>query len=215
VGIVGVFVAVYIRTRYPEVMSEQLGMAAIPIVVGAASYLGFLIMLTAQAGFSAPQRNLTNFQLLPIKPMELAIGMLAGSMLMWTSVRIALFLPALVVTSFHPLESLACLFAGFAFDVALVSAVNLVTGTTGLRGMAQGPPDILQGVRAIVFMLVVMCSIVPTLLIAGLVTFIVGVVIGFSIAGCALTAAIAALLVQPFIWWFTGTVFLRRELPAA
>lgn len=213
-GMIGMVVAYYVRVAYPNVMSSSQKVSVIPVALGVASYIGFLVSFTAQAGFTASPRNLTWFQLLPTTPFVLGMSMVTGSLLTWFALRLALFLPAFVLTSFSILESLAFLFAGFALDVTFVSALNLVTAATNLRLVAQGPPDILQGARAVLFMFVVILAVQPTLLVSATVTFIVGVVVGFSLAGCALTAGLVALVVQPFFWWCSGTLFLRRELPA-
>ncbi|MFK8115539.1 MAG: putative ABC exporter domain-containing protein [Rubripirellula sp.] len=214
VGMVAAMVAGYVHFSYPNALTRGQRLAAVPVALGAASYLGFLITMSIPLGFAMPPRSLSWFQLIPIRPLPLAAAMVLGSTASWIALRVAIFLPALVLTSFTMMQCVAFLLAGIAIDVMMISAINFVTAVTNLRAHAQGPPDILQGARAILYMIVVMAATLPTILVGTLSTSIVGFATGFSLTACALTAAFSIMMVQPIVWWFSGTMFLGRELPA-
>ena len=210
-GIFGaVGLAIYQR-RHPDVFGASLRTAAVPIALGASTYLGFIVSMTAQLGFSTSDRVLNWYRTLPVPAFQMSIGMLAGLLFMLTGFRVGFFLPAIVVTNLPWHDCVSLFVLGFAADAALASSVNLVTVATGLRPMPDGAPDIFQGVRAMIFLFVVGFATLPSIFAGSVAAGVAGAWGGFSWTPCAAGAAIGMLALQPAICWATGTIFERRE----
>ncbi|TWU34296.1 putative ABC exporter domain-containing protein [Novipirellula artificiosorum] len=212
VGVVAAVLAATLMRVDPNVLSSVQRSYAVPIALAASAYLGFLITMTAQTGFSANRRLLTWYQMLPIQPISIAIGMVAGTGLLLVALQLALCLPALVVTSQSWIECASLFFAGVAFSIAFASTINFVSATTGLRPMPQGTPDVFQGARAMIYMFVLAIALIPTILFGGVMAGLAGAMLGLSWTVCSIAAGSAMLSLQPILWWFAGERFVQSEL---
>lgn len=201
---------VYLRVN-PDGVTDVLRTYAVLIAQGAAAYLGFLFTMSSQSGFAASRRLLTWYQVLPIHPFAIAAGMVWGMVLLLSVIQVAICLPALVLTSMTWMESLAILFAGASFSVVFASTVNLLAAATDLRPIPQGTPDVFQGARGLVFMMVLGMSMTPILLFAASAAAVAGVVLGISWISCSLAAGGTMLCISPALWWYSGARFVHRE----
>ena len=210
-GVVGAIASLWFEHYRADSLTEGSRSTILPIAMGAVSYLGVIIMTVSQSGFGAPKRMLDWFYLLPIRPLPMAIGMVVGPASVLWAKRIAIFVAVVVLASQSWLACFAILLAGLAFDLAFVSATSFVSAAARLRPIADGPPDVLQGARAILFMLAVMCALIPSLLAGG-----IGVLFCFAIADIswgsgALGLALGTFALQPLVWWGSGIAFSQRE----
>ena len=210
-GVVASFVLIVVIRLYPYALDKSFRDYSIPIALAGAGYLGFLVTITAQGGFSANRRLLTWYQTLPIKPVSIAIGMIAGTGSVLAAIQVALLLPAVAITTQSWAHCGALLFAGLAVDIAFATAINLVSATTGLRPMPQGTPDVFQGARAMVFMFVFAISMLPTFVFGTGGAVAGGAIFGFSWSACAIGGGISILMIQPLLWWVSGERFVQSE----
>ena len=215
IGAVLAVVAVLVLQRRPDLMSESQREFAVPVAMGIASYIGFLIVIVSQAGFGAPKRTLTWFQTLPSHPLALAIGMFIGSFIVLAGIRTATFLPSVAISTQSLLECLSIFFAGLAVDLGFVSTIGFVSAATSLRPTPEGTPDVLQGARAMLFMFVVSIGMIPTLIAGAIGAAVAGLAFGFDWAPCAIGAGVGAAMIQPLVWYASGEIFSRRELETA
>jgi hypothetical protein len=212
IGVVAAAVAAVLLQLYPDAIPKTLRFYAVPIALGVATYIGFLVTMTAQTGFSSNPRLLVWYQTLPIRPMAIAIGMSVGTIALLVSIQAAICLPAIVVTSQSLLQSLAICFLGLAFNVAFASTINFISATTDLRPMPQGTPDVFQGARGMIFMLVLGVAMLPIVLLGIGSAGIVGAILGYSWVTCSVAAGIAIMTIPPLLWWVSGEQFVKKEL---
>ncbi|TWT99030.1 putative ABC exporter domain-containing protein [Neorhodopirellula pilleata] len=180
----------------------------------AASYLGFIVSMITQSGFSIKQSLLTWYQTLPIRSVPLAIGMAMGSVGLMFAIRMSAAAIGWAVTNQSFADTVAILVGFIVIDIAIASVLNSVAAATPLRITTAGTPDIFQGARAMVFMLAATIVMIPIGLAAGLGALIGGLWWGFAIVPCVLSAAMVVLATMPVLWWITGNRFQNRELPA-
>lgn len=209
-GIVAAIAAAVLIRIYPEALASDQRTYAIPLALGVSSYVGFLVSMSAQTGFSARPRLLTWYQVLPINPFALSVGMNAGTAALFVAIQFAFCLPALAVSNLALIPSVSILFAGLAMSVSFATTINFVCATTELRPMPQGTPDVFQGAKVMIFMLVLGLAMLPILLLAAASASIAGFAFGFSWATCSIAAGLAVFSVQPILWWISGQRFLRR-----
>lgn len=215
IGAVLAVVAVFLLQHRPDLMPESQREFAVPVAMGVASYLGFLVVIVSQTGFGAPKRTLTWFQTLPSHPLALAIGMLIGSFIVLAGIRTATFLPSIAISTQTPLECVSIFFAGLAVDLSFASTIGFVSAATSLRPTPEGTPDVLQGARAMLFMFVVSIAMIPSLLFGAIGAAVAGLMFGFDWAPCAIGAGVGAAMIQPLVWHASGKIFSRRELETA
>ncbi len=208
----GTVAVILIGKSSPNWLSERQQLAAVPIALGAASYLGFLLTISTRLGFAAEPRSLVWYQVLPARPLMLGIGMLPGLMFSLVVPRLALFLPAVACTSMSWGQTFALLFAGLAVDVTFASLMNLIAGCTTMRPMPDGPPDLFQGARVFLFMAALGIAMLPIALWVTLITGAVLLIAGPSWTLGGITVALAMLAPLPLVWWYTGRTFVQREL---
>ena len=183
------------------------------IAMLAASYSSFILSMITQSGFSIKQSLLTWYQTLPIRSLPLAFGMTTGSLAVMLSIRLSAAAIGWAMTNQSLADCLAILVGFVAMDIAMASVLNLIAGATPLRILATGTPDILQGARAMVFMLVAAIAMIPVGLAGGLGALVGGLWLGFAIVPCVAFAAAAVFATMPLLWWVTGNRFQNRELP--
>jgi hypothetical protein len=210
-GVIAALAAALVVRLHPNAIPVDQRGYAVPIALGVSAYLGFLVSLTAQTGFSANRHLLTWYQTLPIPPVSIAIGMVIGTATLLIAIQCSLCLPALVVTTHTAAASMAVLFAGIAYSVAFASMINFISATTGLRPMPGGTPDVFQGARALTFMLVLGLSMMPIILFAIGSAAVAGAVLGFSWTFCSLAAGFTMLAGLPVLWWYAGKRFMQSE----
>ncbi|WP_182864921.1 putative ABC exporter domain-containing protein [Rhodopirellula sp. JC639] len=210
-GIVAAIAAAAVLQLFPDTIPDTGRTYAVPIALAASAYLGFLLSITSQTGFAASPRLLTWYQTLPIRPMAIATGMVSGTATLLIAIQLALCLPALVISSQGVAASLSMLFAGAAFSVAFATMTNFIAAVTGLRPMPGGTPDVFQGARALVFMMILGLSMTPILLLAVGSAGVAGAVFGFFWTYCSIAAGLAMLAGLPALWWYAGTRFVDSD----
>ncbi|QEF99818.1 hypothetical protein Mal15_38850 [Stieleria maiorica] len=210
-GIVAAITAAAVLQIFPDTIPDAGRTYAVPIALGASAYVGFLLSITSQTGFAASARLLTWYQTLPIRPMAIAAGMVSGSATLLIAIQIAFCLPALVISTQSVVASLSILFAGVAFSLAFATMTNFIAAVTGLRPMPSGTPDVFQGARALVFMMILGLSMTPILLLAVGSAAVAGALFGFSWTYCSIAAGLAMLAWLPALWWFSGMRFVHHE----
>ena len=211
IGIVAAIAAAMLLPVFPDAIPDPARTYAVPIALGASAYVGFLISTTAQTGFSANRRLLTWYQTLPIRPMAIAMGMVTGTATVLLAIECAFCLPALVVSSLTMVQSLSVVFAGASFSLAFASMTNFISAVTGLRPMPGGTPDVFQGARALIFMMILGLSMTPILLFAVGSAAVAGALVGFSWTFCSIAAGLAMLAGLPAMWWYAGIRFVDSE----
>lgn len=182
--------------------------------MGVFSYLAMLMIGISPHGFSVAPRTLTNLRLLPIAGLPLATGAMFGYGAGLALFRLLILIPALVADFDQWPLGLAIYCYGVALDLNIVSALNLVSVSTDVRMVGGSSPDVLQGGRAMLFMLLIILAAVP-----GIVVSILAASIGFFMLGnqplwLFMVASLAILLFLIPILWFTGWQFGRRESAA-
>ena len=192
-------------------VEESLRTAIVPMALLIASYLSFLIGMQSSLGFALDTRALTNFSVLPLRPFPTAVGMLTGLVTLQLVLQLAVFLPACVVSNLSWPANAALFLAGFTLNLAITSIINLICVWTELRPMGSTTPDIFQGMRAIVFVLLVFVGLIPSLAIGSAGAGILGLVFGFGWTQCAVGAALGIASVQPLAWWLTATRWASHE----
>ncbi|QDV82686.1 putative ABC exporter domain-containing protein [Planctomycetes bacterium TBK1r] len=210
-GVVAAIAAAVLLPQFPDTIPDPARTYAVPLALAASAYVGFLVSITAQSGFSANRRLLTWYQTLPIRPMAIATGMVTGTATVLLAIECAFCLPALVVSSLTMVQSLSVVFAGASFSLAFASMTNFISAVTGLRPMPSGTPDVFQGARALIFMMILGLSMTPILLFAVGSAAIAGVLVGFSWTFCSITAGLAMLAGLPVMWWYSGIRFVDSE----
>ncbi|QDV43484.1 hypothetical protein Enr13x_33410 [Stieleria neptunia] len=211
IGMVAAIAAAVLLRFSPDAIPDPVRTYAVPIALAASAYVGFLVSITAQSGFSANRRLLTWYQTLPIRPMAIAMGMVSGTATVLIAIECAFCLPALVVSSLTLVQSLSVVFAGGAFSLAFASMTNFISAVTGLRPMPSGTPDVFQGARALIFMMILGLSMTPIMLFAVGSAAIAGVLVGFSWTFCSIAAGLAMLAGLPVMWWYSGIRFVDSE----
>lgn len=212
IGILAAIVAFCATIQFPRQLTDNQMRFAMPAAMGVATYIGFLVSLTSQTGFTANLKLLTWYQLLPVRPIPLAVGMLAGMVALLMSIRMACFFVAAVLSNQPADEIVSILIASMVFDLSFASMINFVAATTDLRPMPQGTPDVFQGAKGMVFMLAMSVAILPILIITAISVVVVGLLLGFSWTPCSWAATAGLLAPLPAIWWVSGHRFLKREL---
>ena len=210
-GAVSIVMGIYLQIK-PEFLSETQRGFAVPVALGAAIYVGFLVSMSAQTGLAANPRLLFWYQTAPVKPLWLGAGMVAGTVILLAGVLVAFFLPGLAITSHHLVESLAIFLAALSFVVSFASTMNLVVAVTGLRPMPTGTPDVFQGARAMVYMFVLGLAMIPTILFGVGTVGISAALFGLGWIPCGLSLALVIFSFQPIMWWLTGSRFQTREM---
>ena len=97
-------------------------------------------------------------------------------------------------------------------DLALASGVGLLGAATKLRALPTGTPDVLQGGRAMLFMMLASLSLVPSVVIGAISFGITVALTSFNVTAGLFGAAVAVAFCQPAVWLLTGQLFDRREL---
>lgn len=208
-GSIGIFVAIGSGVF---TMSPQMQSSSFLIAMGIGTYVSFLILMTTQLGFSMNQSLLTWYQMLPIGPLPIGIGMIAGNLVILFSIRLGFSLVGWSLSDQSWTDNLIYALGFTAIDVSMASVLNLISAATALRIQSSGTPDIFQGARAMVFMLAAAAAMTPIVLIGVLGAAIGGGILGFAVAPCVLTASLTVFAMMPLIWWLTGHRFLSREL---
>ncbi|MDA8743659.1 putative ABC exporter domain-containing protein [Rubripirellula amarantea] len=193
-------------------LRERQGSASVPIAMGISCYVAFLTTSLSPSGFSAPVRSLLMFKTFAVRPFPLAVGMLAGGFVPLLVLRLCFFAPATLVSSRWIGQDLVILLLGISADLAFVSSIGLLGAGTNLRPIPDGTPDILQGGRAMLFMMLASLGLLPTVMFAGLCGLIAGFWTDFNVTISLLATAVSAFVCQVLVWWITGTLFDRREL---
>ncbi|MCC9654968.1 putative ABC exporter domain-containing protein [Rhodopirellula halodulae] len=196
----------------PNVIHLQFREWSMVAMMIAACYLSFLMTISQPLGLAASPRTLTWFRTLPVHPFAITVGMLAGHLAMMWCIRFA-FLP--IGFSLSPrgwVETLSFAVAGFALDLTYASTVNFVSAATSLRALPTGTPDVLQGGRTMLYMLVLGIGLLPTLIFTALVAAAVAVLTEMDRTAIGFAVATALALPQPLIWWVSSILFRNREL---
>lgn len=210
-GIVVAMVAAVLLRVFPDRLPVEQRKYAVPIALAASIYVGFLFALTAQTGFTSNRRLLTWYQTLPIRSTWIATGMVTGTFTLLFLIQVAFCLPAFVITTQSWIESLSLLFAGASFSLAFSTMTNFIAATFDLRPAPQGTPDVFQGARALLFMLVLGITMTPIVLVAVGGAGVAGALFGFSWVYCPIAGAAAMLSVLPPLWWYSGVRFVQSE----
>lgn len=212
ISLIGTVAAFIATMKMPNLVPQENGIAIMPIAMGISCYASYLFITVSPLGFAIPSNRLMTVKTLPVKPIPLAVGMMAGMLLSMFAIRTYVFLPSAVLSTHSFAAMIAILSVGYSLDIAMATTLNFITASTSLRAIPQGTPDILQGGKTMLFMLSVGVAMLPTMMLASGVVGIVGAFLGYDWTVCALVAAVTILGVQPLVWWLTGTVFHAREL---
>ena len=210
-GLLAALIAGFLVRSDPELFSDSFRTYAILAASGAATYAGCLFAVTASLGLAAPSRTLTWYKTLPLAPIQIAFGATAGLVTLLSGLHFAFLLPAIAITTLSVVDCVAISLASLAFSLSFASAINLVSSVTGLRPMPQGTPDIFQGARAMLYMLLVGITLIPSVLFGVGMGAMAALILGPSWMSMALGSAVGFLLLQPMIWWFTGRYFQISE----
>lgn len=186
-------------------------MGVTPAALGASMYLAFLISMQSPLGFALDQRTLLNVSVLPTAALPTTLGMVFGLTCLQSSVQLAVFIPACVVSSL-PWHSNAALFgAAMMLNLAIASVVNLICVATALRPLGNKAPDIFQGVRAMLYVLLIGIGMMPSVMVGAVGALIFGAVLGFDWTSCSIGAALGVASFQPIVWWLTSIRWATRE----
>ncbi|OYP28931.1 putative ABC exporter domain-containing protein [Rhodopirellula sp. MGV] len=206
--------SVYV-TVFPEVIPNVVRLFVSWGAFGVAAYVGVLVAMGTSGGLTAPPRTLTWYYLLPISPYAIAIGATAGSTATLFAVQCVLQIPAIALTTQPWFDAVSILLLGLVFALILSSVISFVSVTTGIRPMPQGTPDVFQGARVLVFMMLVGLALVPPLLFAFGTAATTAALFGVRQAAFAIGGAVGAAIWLPAIWWYSGLQFRQRELQIA
>ncbi|MEO9592061.1 putative ABC exporter domain-containing protein [Rhodopirellula bahusiensis] len=185
---------------------------SMPIAMAASTYLGFLLTMSQPVGLAMTPKRLSWFRMLPVHPLAIVLGMLAGHLVLLLSIRIAFAVVAAFITTRGLGENLAVFQAGCALDFAYASAINLVTAGTVLRAMPSGTPDVLQGGRTMLYMFVLSLAMVPSFIVAGIAGALAAVTTDMDREMIVVAVGAGLIAFQPLIWWLTSVFFRDREL---
>ncbi|MEL6111038.1 MAG: putative ABC exporter domain-containing protein, partial [Planctomycetota bacterium] len=192
-------------------LDPSIRMGVVPAALGASMYLAFLISMQSPLGFALDQRTLLNVSVLPLPSLPTTVGMVTGLACLQGSAQLAVFLPACVVSSLPWHSNIALLAAALMLNVAIASVVNLICAATQLRPLGTTAPDIFQGVRAMLYILLIGLGMLPTAIVGSIGAVVFGAVLGFGWTTCAIGAAISAAALQPFVWWLTSIRWAAHE----
>ncbi|MEO1617036.1 MAG: putative ABC exporter domain-containing protein [Planctomycetota bacterium] len=202
----------FLLQSMPTLLSPTQRAFALPVAMVACSYLGFILLVTGQLGFTSQTRQLFWYQQLPLPGFAVGTGMLAGMVAVLVVIRLAVFSVAAVASSMDWSISIALLMACLSADLAFATALNLVSGCTRFSPVASGTPDVFQIVRGMAFVfllgLVFAAISVPAMIIA----LPLALLTGPSWTSAGWSVAIGILVLLPPLWWVTGQTFAQREL---
>ena len=130
-------VAAILKT--PNLVPQENGIAIMPIAMGISRYISYLFITISPLGFAIPSNRLMA-ETRPVRPIPLAIGMMAGMLLPMFTIRTCVFLAAAVLSTHSFAAMIAILGVGYSLDIAMATTLNFVTASTSLRAMPQGTP---------------------------------------------------------------------------
>ncbi|MCC9601805.1 putative ABC exporter domain-containing protein [Stieleria sp. JC731] len=210
-SLVASITGIFIVNVHPETLNPNFRTYSPFIGFGTACYVAGLISVGNAIGLARPSKVLTWYKLVPIDPLAIAVGALAGQGAIFFCIQFAIQLPTIIISSNSLLQSASMLVPGFAFAIVLSSLTNLIATLTGLRPIPQGTPDIFQGTRVLFFMLLLGIGMIPPAMTALGTSALVASIFGMQLASFALGGSAGALVWVPAIWWITGRKFHQSE----
>ncbi len=196
------------------VIEDRIRELAPMMAMVASAYFGFLFVITCQLGFSAPMPQMIWYKSLPVQEWRIALGVTMGMVVFLWVIRTLAIIPAYWLTNQPLLAVIAIWLAGMAFDQLMVTCINVVACNTQLRFVTQGPPDVLQGGRVLLLMLLNFLAMLPGILLASLLCGFTFILSGKSWSACSLALTVGFLVPVPFYIGLTAWGLRRQELSA-